>query len=134
MQVVIHAGAHLTDEDRLINCLVQNTQMLAQIGTAVPNAQHYRKLLRDILQEAIKKGITSEARDVFLFAVDHDESADRLVLSNQGFFGTPKMAVGQGQIYPAAETRLSAMPCARPSLCGTSWHRVSALKPRAISR
>lgn len=109
MQVVIHAGAHLTDEDRLITCLLENETLLKEIGTDVPNPQAYRKLLRDILQEAIKSGITTEARDVFLSAVDHDDSADRLVLSNPGFFGTPKMAVGQGQIYPAAESRLSAM-------------------------
>ncbi|WP_135501977.1 hypothetical protein [Roseovarius aestuariivivens] len=108
MQVVIHAGAHLTDEDRLVNCLVRNTDLLASIGTDVPNPQAYRKLLRDILHEALESGITSEARDVFLAAVGHDPSSDRLVLSNQGFFGTPKMAVGQGQIYPAAERRLTA--------------------------
>lgn len=109
MQVVIHAGAHFTDEDRLITCLLNNTPLLQEAGTDVPNPQSYRKLLRDILQEAIKSGITAEARDIFLSAVNHDESADRLVLSNPGFFGTPKMAVGQGQIYPAAELRLKAM-------------------------
>lgn len=109
MQVVIHAGAHLTDEDRLITCLLENETRLEEIGTDVPPPQSYRKLLRDILQEALKTGITREARDVFLAAIKHDSSADRLVLSNPGFFGTPKMAVGQGQIYPAAESRLSAM-------------------------
>ena len=108
MQVVIHAGAHFTDEDRLINCLTANQNRLSEIGTDVPAPDAYRKLLRDILNTATKTGVSNEARDVVLEAVSHDPGSDRLVLSNQGFFGTPKMAVGQGQLYPAAEIRLEA--------------------------
>ena len=108
MQVVIHAGAHLTDEDRLVGVLLKNRDMLSAIGTDVPDPQNYRKLLRDILNEVKTSGITPETRDIVLEAIQHDAGNDRLVLSNHAFFGTPKMAVGQGMFYPAAEMRIEA--------------------------
>ncbi len=108
MQVVIHAGAHMTDDDRLIQCLLQNKERLSAIGTDVPDPRIYRKLMRDILNVAMKSGINEEAREIVLDTINHDPAADRLVLSNQGFFGTQKMAVGQGQLYPQAAARMEA--------------------------
>ena len=106
MQVVIHAGAHVTDEDRLLNCLLRNRDLLSDVGTDVPQPSVYRKLLRDILTEATRNGVSDETRDIVLAAIARDETADRLVLSNENFFGTPKMAVGPGMFYPAAPPRL----------------------------
>ncbi|MFN3208276.1 MAG: hypothetical protein ACE369_04615 [Roseovarius sp.] len=108
MQVVIHAGAHMTDEDRLVNTLMANRNALAAIGTDVPDPKTYRKLLRDILNAVTESGISPETREDVLRAVNHEDGTDRLVLSNQAFFGTPRMAVGQGMFYPAAEMRLEA--------------------------
>jgi len=109
MQVVIHAGAHMTDEDRLVHCLIQNRDQLASIGTDVPDPNVYRKLLRNILNEAKASSITAETRKSVLDAIHHDPGNNRLVLSNYAFFGTPKMAVGQGQFYPAAESRIAVL-------------------------
>lgn len=108
MQVVLHAGAHKTDDDRLIKCLANNTDMLSGFGTNVPAPTSYRKLLREIINSAVNEGIKDSARDVFLDAVAREGAIDRLVLSNFGFFGTPKMAVGPSVIYPASVGRLSA--------------------------
>ncbi len=110
MQVVIHAGAHITDEDRLVNTLIINRDMLADNGTNIPHPGAYRKLIRDVLQNAQHGGGTSDqARDVLLDAILKGDAQDRLVLSNPGFFGTPKMAVSDGKLYNAAERRLSAL-------------------------
>lgn len=108
MQVVLHAGAHMTDEDRLVKCLAENTDLLMGIGTNVPAPTSYRKLLRDIINSSESEGINASARDVFVDTVAREGAIDRLVLSNFGFFGTPKMAVGQAQLYPPAVTRLEA--------------------------
>lgn len=106
MQVVIHAGAHVTDEDRLIKCLVSNRDALAEKGTNVPAPTSYRKLIRDLLQTAREGGLNAETRDVVMDAILRGPATDRLVLSNEGFFGTPKMAVSNGILYGATEDRL----------------------------
>ena len=109
MQVVLHAGAHVTDEDRLITCLVDNAGMLAERGTIVPKPDDYRILLRDIVNAATQNGVSAEARDVILDAVlPGEEEAERVILSNDSFFGTHKMAVKR-MFYPAACARLEAM-------------------------
>lgn len=106
MQVVLHAGAHNTDDDRLVNCLSDNREILAKFGTNVPDPNNYRRLVRDILHQAQDSGLSADARDVLVDAISHDGAVDRLILSNPGFFGTPKMAVGGGLFYTAAELRL----------------------------
>ncbi len=107
MQIVLHAGAHVTDEDRLINCLVDDAKMLADHGTAVPPPADYRELLRNIIATATQEAIPTGARETLLQAACPDGSAARLVLSNDSFFGTHKMAVKR-MLYPAACARLDA--------------------------
>ena len=106
MQVVIHAGAHITDENRLVNTLITNRDMLAENGTNIPHPNSYRKLIRDVMQTAQQNGISEDARDVMLDAILKGSASDRLILSNPGFFGTPKMAMSAGTLYAAAEQRL----------------------------
>lgn len=108
MQVVIHAGAHMTDEDRLIKCLAANRDLLAERGTHVPSVTLYRKLLRDMLHAAADTGLAEDARNIAHDAIIEDESADRIVLSNHGFFGTPRMAASGGVLYSAADARMAA--------------------------
>lgn len=108
MQIVIHAGAHATDEDRLINCLSDNAAMLARQGTCVPRPDDYRVLLRDTINAATQDGATPGMRDAIIEAVAPDAGTTRLVLSNDSFFGTHKMAVKR-MFYPAACARLEAL-------------------------
>ena len=107
MQVVIHAGAHKTDEDRLITCLRDTAETLALHGTLVPDRERYQRLLRDLMHTAQKTALPENARATVLAATGTDDETARLVLGNHGFFGTPKMSVGSARFYPAAEMRLS---------------------------
>ncbi len=109
MKVVIHAGAHMTDEDRLVSCLRDSCATLARLGTHVPNPENYRRLIRDIFQTAQVAGLSDTARASILDATRTDGATRRLVLSNQGFFGTPKMTVGSGRFYAAADARLAQL-------------------------
>jgi hypothetical protein len=109
MQIALHAGAHATDEDRLIACLRRNTSALARDGVAVPPPSSYRKLLRDILNTAGEAGLAPGAREMVLDAIGDIDGAARLVLSNAGFFGTEKMALSGTRLYPAAEARLGLL-------------------------
>ena len=105
MQVVVHAGAHITDEDKLLKCLISNKSMLSERGVSAPYPQKYRRLMRDILHAARKTEISSDTRDIVLDAMELDDRPERLILSNPGFFGTPKMAASKGQFYSSAEAR-----------------------------
>ncbi|WP_397543286.1 hypothetical protein [Roseovarius salis] len=107
MQVVLHAGAHVTDEDRLVTCLLDNAERLAEIGTVVPAPDDYRNLLRDTINAATSDGVSADARDALHAALVPGGGADRVVLSNESFFGTHKMAVKR-MFYPAACARLEA--------------------------
>lgn len=109
MQVVIHAGAHMTDEDRLIGCLRDDAVRLARRGIHVPEPESYRRLLRDLMHTAQKSDLPEDARDSLLAATETPDNTTRLVLANHGFFGTPKMSVGGARFYPAAETRLAML-------------------------
>jgi len=109
MQVVLHAGAHMTDEDRLVKCLGDNSAMLSDRGTAIPHPATYRKLIRDTLQEAQHGGLSPDAGEVLLDSILEDDTADRVILSNPGLFGTPKMAASSGVFYGAANLRLKTL-------------------------
>ncbi|MFB9150483.1 hypothetical protein [Roseovarius ramblicola] len=109
MQVVIHAGAHMTDEDRLIACLRDNVETLSPCGIHVPDPESYRRLLRDLMHTAQKTALPADARDSVMAATGTPEGAARLVLANHGFFGTPRMSVGGARFYPAADMRLGLL-------------------------
>ncbi len=109
MDVVIHAGAHITDEDRLINCLLRNKTDLAEHGTLIPDPSSYRKLLRDLMNADKDGQMAPDAHDQVVSVLMTDDAPERLVLSNAGFFGTPKMAIATGTLYAAAERRLETL-------------------------
>ena len=106
MQVALHAGAHITDEDRFLKCLMGNEPILTELGTSVPHPGGYRKLMRDLLNEAPKVGISADAGEVLMHAVGFEEKPARLILSNPGFFGTPRMVAKGGLFYRTAQTRM----------------------------
>lgn len=106
MQLVLHADAHVTDEDRLLKSLIVNQRLLSERGTQAPFPKAYRRLLRDILHAARQSGITADTREVILDALGFETPPDRLILSNPGFFGTPKMAASGGEFYSSATPRL----------------------------
>ena len=107
MQVIVHTGAHYTDEERLMKCLLKNKQAFSNLGVAVPGPGKYRKLLRQTLIAMRKSAADPDAREVLLDAILDEETADRVILSNTNFFGAPRAAVRRGKIYPAAAERMS---------------------------
>ena len=109
MQVILHTGAHYTDEDRIMKCLLRNKSDFATRGIAVPGPGKYRKLLKDTFDALKDASPSPEAREVLLDAMLDDEKADRLILSNTHFFGAPRAAVRRGILYPMAPTRIANM-------------------------
>ncbi|WP_319826482.1 hypothetical protein [Thalassovita sp.] len=109
MRIILHAGVHATDEDRLVKCLLKNTGLLAPLGTAVPGPSRYRSLIRDILAAMDDAPPAGDARELLLDAILEGDMPDRLLLSNENFFSVPKGAVSKGEFYPGAEVRLQKL-------------------------
>ena len=109
MQIVLHTGAHNTDDGRLMRCLLRNRGDFQKRGVAVPAPGSYRTLIRDALHAMTKDNPnpSMDAREILLDEMLDDEQADRILLSNNSFFGVPKTAIKKGMFYPYAEMKLA---------------------------
>lgn len=106
MQLVLHAGAHFTETDRLLKSLLRNQDVLSQRGVAVPGPGRYRRLLRDALNAMTHNEPAANAREVLLDTILDDDTAHRMVLSNPHFFGSAQMALRSGALYPKGPEKL----------------------------
>lgn len=109
MKLVLHAGVHFTEEDRLMKCLLRNADDFAAKGVMVPGHSKYRGILRETLNAMVSAPPSEMARDVLMDAILDDGEAERVILSDANFFRTPKTAVVQGMFYPAAPVRMMRM-------------------------
>lgn len=109
MQVVLHAGVHCTDEDRILKCLLKNRGEFAAIGTSVPPPGRYRRLLRKTIVALEKSDPAPDARDLLLDEILEEEAADRLVLCEKNLFGAPRYAVRGSMFYKNADARVEEL-------------------------
>ncbi len=107
MRIVYHLGAHCTDEDRLVRCLLKNRAVLADQGIAVPAPTRYRKLLRDTSIELKGASATAEAQAATLGQIVGEQPAARVVLSWDSFLGFPTWAARDGLYSYSGERALS---------------------------
>lgn len=105
-QLVLHAGAHFTETDRLLKSLLRNHNDLASMGVAIPGPGRYRRLLRDTLNAMSQNTPAADAREVLLDTILDDDGAHRMVLSNPHFFGSAQIALQSGILYPKAAEKL----------------------------
>ncbi|MFV0512560.1 MAG: hypothetical protein ACK5MY_02840 [Jhaorihella sp.] len=109
MQVIFHTGAHCTDEDLLLKCLLRNKEDFSKRGIAVPGPGRYRALLKDAFAAMDKAAPAPDARDVLIDAILDEEVADRLIMSNEHFFGSQRFAIEGNILYPLAGERLGQL-------------------------
>jgi len=109
MQVIFHTGAHCTDEERLLKCLLRNKDFFAKRGVSVPGPGRYRSLLKDAFEAMETAAPAADARDVLIDAILDDEVADRVILSNSHFFGSQQFSLGNGVLYPDATARMAQL-------------------------
>ena len=109
MQLVIHAGAHFTEENRLVKSLLRNKSLLHSQGVTVPGPGKYKTLLRETLVAMGDTGLSAQARDTLLDAILDGETADRVVLSSAHVLGWPRAAIRRGRIYPSAPDRIALL-------------------------
>lgn len=107
MQLVFHTGAHFTEEERVMKCLLRNQERFREKGVAVPGPGKYRKLLRQTIVAMSETKAANDAREVLLEAILDDDAVERVLMSNANFFGAPRAAVRKGLIYPNSPERVA---------------------------
>jgi hypothetical protein len=107
MRIVYHLGAHCTDEDRLVRCLLKNRGTLADQGISVPSPTRYRRLLRDTVVQLRGMPASPETQAMLLEQIMEEPEADRLVLSWDSFLSFPAWAVRDG-LYASGGERIRA--------------------------
>lgn len=107
MRIVYHLGAHCTDEDRLVRCLLKNRGVLADQGIIVPSPTRYRKLMRDTAVQLRGQAASEETQALILEQIMEEVEAERLILSWDSFLSFPAWAV-RGSLYIFAGERIRA--------------------------
>lgn len=107
MRIVYHLGAHFTDEERLLKCLLNNREVLSQHGIVVPGPKRYRNLLRDTAIQLKGQAANRDTQALILDKIMEEDIADRMVLSWDSFLSLAPWAL-DGTLYPAAGERVRA--------------------------
>lgn len=107
MRIVYHLGAHCTDEDRLVRCLLKNRAVLAEQGIVVPSPTRYRKLLRDTAVQLRGQPASEDTQALVLEQIMEEPQAERLILSWSSFLSFPAYAL-RGSFYGGAGARTRA--------------------------
>lgn len=102
MEIAIHLGAHLTDEDRLIRCLMRNRAALLRHGISIPSTSRYRTALRRAAHELRDTATDAETQEALLDSLISEDTVTRVVFSSDCFLSNHRWAVGRGQFYPDA--------------------------------
>ena len=115
MRIVYHLGAHCTDEERLLRCLLKNRGVLGQQGIVVPGPTRYRNLLRDTAIALKGQAATIETQALVLEQIMEEDRAERLILSWDNFLAFIPWAV-DGMLYPSAGPRTRAFAQVFPQI------------------
>ncbi|HEX9858608.1 MAG TPA: hypothetical protein VGA75_09645 [Paracoccaceae bacterium] len=107
MRIVYHLGAHCTDEERLLRCLLKNRGPLAQEGIVVPGPTRYRNLIRDTAITLKGNAASQDTQALVLDQIMDEDRAERLILSWDSFLAFPQWAVRRA-LYPNAGARVRA--------------------------
>lgn len=111
MQVVLHAGLHETDSDRLFKTLLRNREALRADGIAIPGPGKYRQLISEMLNALGDAPPAPASREVLLDSILDEDTGhvDRMILSHENLFSVPKIAFQGGVVYRKAEHRLRTL-------------------------
>ena len=102
MEILFHLGAHCTDDGLLIRSILRNRAALANDGIVVPGPGRYRELLGSVSTTLRGDAASHDTEAMLIEAISDDDTAARIVLSNENFLCRDKVAVGPEGLYPKA--------------------------------
>jgi hypothetical protein len=107
MRIVYHLGAHCTDEERLLRCLLKNRGVLAEQGIIVPGPTRYRTLMRETAIALKGQPASMDTQALVLEQIMEVDRAERLILSWDSFLSYASWTM-EGGLYSAAGERVRA--------------------------
>lgn len=107
MRIVYHLGAHCTDDERLLRCLLKNRGKLAGQNIVVPGPARYRNLMRDTAIALKGQAASLDTQTLMLEQIMQEDRADRLILSWENFLSFAPWVL-DGDLYPSAGERARA--------------------------
>jgi hypothetical protein len=115
MQIVYHLGAHCTDEERLLRCLLRNRSTLAEQGIEIPGPTRYRNLLVDMARKLRGSPATRDTQAMVLDQIIETDEPTRIVLGWDSFMGFAQSALGE-HLYPGGARRMAGFRSILPDL------------------
>ena len=100
MQILFHLGAHCTDSGLLIRSILRNRAALAHEGVGVPGPSRYRELLGNVSTSLRGECASEDTETMLLEAICDDDSAERIILSNENFLCRASKALTEDGLYP----------------------------------
>ncbi|WP_281823717.1 hypothetical protein [Jannaschia rubra] len=102
MDIAIHLGAHCTDEDLILRTLGANADLLRNRSVFIPPGGRARPAIRKALQGS---GDLVAGGDALLSELLGERTADRMVLSYEGFLGVYAKVLSGTSMYIEAGQR-----------------------------
>lgn len=115
MKIIFHMGVHMTDEERLLRCLMKNRDLLSKEDIAIPGPGKYRNLLRNTLAELEGEPASPDIEQSLYDQVLGGAQASRMVLSWDSFLALPRWALNRQHLYPSAAERCPQLANLFPS-------------------
>jgi len=109
MDIALHLGAHLTDQDHLVRCLMRNRGPLLAQGIAVPGPGRYRQQLRQLAFDMRGHETNVQTQEALLDGILDEDNVRRVVFSSDNFLAMSKWALNAGQLYHAAGERVQML-------------------------
>lgn len=109
MDIALHIGAHLTDEGRLLRCLVKNREVLLEHGVEVPGPGRYRDALIRMAAAGLDGDLSVDSGHMLLEDCLDSDGTSRIILSEANVLSWKSGAVRAGGLYMQAGMRMAGL-------------------------
>ena len=110
MQLAILAGVHATSFSLLQQCVELNSRQYLRSGTFVTKYDNYKHYLNDVLDQQLEElGGVEFDWTAILGSETNARYKYRMIVSSEGFFGTPRLAAREARFYHRANDRVGAL-------------------------
>lgn len=109
MKLAFHIGVHGTDDGRLLNCLLNNSDLLLEKGREIVPSERHNEFLGQTLMQLQGGTATDEMEALLLDSLLVTDKPSRAVLSGSSLLGAVGRIVGANGFYWQIGTRAASL-------------------------